>query len=118
MPTSILNSIKHALGVPEDYTVFDQDIIMHINTVLGTLHQLGVKTNDDFAIEGVTETWEDYIPPGPLIKSVPSFVYVKVRLIFDPPSTSFTIEAFERIASELEFRINVQAEGAFENEPV
>lgn len=107
---SILTSIKKLLGIAEDYTQFDQDVIMHINTILMTLTQLGVGPEEGFVIEGETETWEDFIGEDLNINAVKTFVYLKVRLLFDPPLSSSLIDSIERQAKELEWRIREQAE--------
>lgn len=107
---SILASIKKLLGIAEDYTQFDQDVIMHINTVLMTLTQLGVGSEEGFSIDDESETWTDFIGEDVKIEGVKTFVYLKVRLLFDPPLSSALIESINRQASELEWRIREQAE--------
>lgn len=107
---SILTSIKKLLGIAEDYTQFDQDVIMHINTILMTLTQLGVGPEEGFVIEDETETWEEFIGEDMNISAVKSYVHLKVRLLFDPPLSSALIESIERQAKELEWRIRERAE--------
>ena len=109
---SILTSIKKLLGIAEDYTQFDTDIIIHINSVLMILTQLGVGPENGFAIEDETTSWSDFIPDSTTakIEAVKSYVYLKVRLLFDPPQSSAVIESINRLISELEWRINVTAE--------
>lgn len=107
---SILTSTKKLLGLTEDYTEFDTDIIMHINSVFATLNQLAVGPTDSFFIEDKTANWVDFIAGQPNINSVKSYVYFKVRLAFDPPATSFAITSMENLAKELEFRLNVVME--------
>lgn len=108
---SILNSVKKVLGIQEDYTAFDVDIVMHINTVFSILHQLGLGPEDGFMIEDDTETWDTFLGDDLRLNSVKTYVYLKVRLMFDPPSTSYLIESFNRQAQELEWRLNVVREG-------
>lgn len=108
---SILDSIKKVLGLDPEYTEFDNDVIMHVNSIFSTLNQLGVGPEDSFSIEDSTSIWDDFIGSAKNITSVKSYVYLKVRLIFDPPATSFAIAAFEKQASELEWRLNVVTEG-------
>lgn len=110
MENSILTSVKKMLGPEEQYEHFDQDIITHINTALATLAQLGVGPEDGFVIENKSAKWEDFIGNDKLLKLVPTYVYIKVRLAFDPPTTAAVLEAFERQAKEYEWRINVAAE--------
>lgn len=109
---SILTSVKKLLGIEEDYTHFDMDIIMHINSVLMILNQLGVGPSEGFAISDATSTWEEFLADSDPVKlsAVKSFVYLKVRLLFDPPSSSAVIESTNRLISELEWRLNVAAE--------
>lgn len=111
MTQSILNSIKKLLGFDADYTDFDVDIMIHINSTFSTLHQLGVGPLQEFEIEGASETWTDFIGVLPGINSVKSYVYMKVRLAFDPPATSFHLKAMEDQIRELESRMNIAMEG-------
>ena len=110
MDDSILNTIKKQLGITEDYTVFDNDLIMHINSVFLTLSQLGVGPDEGFFIEGKTDSCTDYIDEGVLLNSIKTYVYLKVKLLFDPPGSSYAIDAINNIIKELEWRINVQVE--------
>jgi len=107
---SILTSIKKLLGITEDYTHFDADLIIHINSVLSTLSQLGAGPSDGFSITGSDETWKDFIGSDPKIQFIKSYVYLKVKLLFDPPLSSSVAEATNRQISELEWRIFVQAD--------
>ena len=107
---SILTSTKKLLGLTEDYTEFDVDIIMHINSTFATLHQLAVGPTNSLFIEDKSDTWEDFLIGQLNINSVKSYVYFKVRLAFDPPATSFAITSMENMAKELEFRLNVVME--------
>lgn len=104
---SILTSIKKLLGISEDYTQFDQDLIMHINSVFLTLNQLGVGPEDGFSIEDETAEWYDFIEDNVKLQAVKSYMYLKVRLLFDPPLSSSVIDSMERMISEYEFRLNV-----------
>ena len=109
---SILTSIKLLLQVPEDYEHYDPQIIMHINSVFSVLRQLGVGPAKGFRIEDKTSTWSDFITETDdlTFESVKSYVYAKVRLIFDPPASSAHIQALKDTVSEFEFRLNVDAE--------
>jgi hypothetical protein len=111
MNMSILNSTKKVLGIAEDYTVFDEDIIMHINTAFSTLTQLGVGPAEGFMIEDAVAEWDDFITDGdPQYNSVKSYVFLKVAMLFDPPQTSYLITAKEKQIQELEWRLNVYRE--------
>ena len=104
---SILTSIKNLLGIIEECTDFDQIIIMHINSVFSILNQLGVGPTDGFSIEDDSAVWSDFIGNDPRLSDVKSFVYLKVRMLFDPPLSSAVAESMNRLVSELEWRINV-----------
>jgi hypothetical protein len=110
MEASILTSTKKILGIPDDYTVFDLDIITHINTAFSTLTQLGVGPAEGFMIEDDTAEWTDFIVDDMQYNSVKTYVYLKVRQLFDPPTTSYLITAFNEQIRELEWRLNVHRE--------
>lgn len=110
MENSILNSVKQQLGLAEDYNAFDPELIIHINSVLLVTYQLGVGPDKPFSISGPDETWDDFFADKQVINLVKTYVYMKVRLIFDPPNSGVLHEALERQISELEWRLNVQAE--------
>jgi hypothetical protein len=111
MADSILDSTKNTLSIPSSYDVYDGQIIMHINSVFATLHQLGIGPDPSYFIADDTETWEDFIAETENINSVKTYMYLKVRMIFDPPTTSFAIAAMEKQIEELEFRLNLVREG-------
>jgi hypothetical protein len=115
-PQSILDCVKKALGIDPDYAAFDLDIVMHTNTAFSVLTQLGVGPVEGFAIEDDTELWSSYSADLVLLAGVKSYIYLKVRLLFDPPATSFTIAAMENLVKEMEWRLNVAAEAI--NKPV
>lgn len=104
---SILTSIKKLLGITEDYEYFDQDLIMHINSVFMILNQLGVGPDTCFSISDKTSKWEDFSENISDMESVKTYVYLKVRLVFDPPQSSFVLEAIRKNIDELEFRLNI-----------
>lgn len=107
---SILTSIKKMLGITEDYTHFDADIIIHINSVFSILTQLGVGPEDGFVIQDDKAVWTDFIKEDFKLEAVKSYMYLKVRLLFDPPLSSAAIESINRMISEYEWRLNVAAE--------
>lgn len=104
---SILTSIKKLLGIAEEYTHFDGDITMHINSVLMILNQMGVGPEEGFFIEDASATWEEFVSDITKIQAVKSYVYLKVKLLFDPPLSSAVTDATNRLISELEFRLNI-----------
>ena len=107
---SILTSIKKLLGIAEDYEHFDADLIIHINSIFSILTQLGVGPSDGYSISSKTETWADFIPDLSQIESVKTYVYLRVKLIFDPPLSSAVMEAMKQTISELEWRLNVSVD--------
>lgn len=108
---SILVTIKKMLGVDDEYEHFDPDIIVNINTVFMVLNQLGVGPQKGFFIRNKDTTWDDYIVDESNIESVKTYIYLRVRLLFDPPANSFLVEAIKSQIAEIEWRLNVQAEG-------
>lgn len=106
---SILNSIKKMLGMPEEYEHFDQDLIMHINSVFMILSQLGVGPDEGFAIQNSSNTWDEYLEDGSNLESVKTYIYLKVKTIFDPPQSGIVTEAINKTISELEWRLTVEA---------
>lgn len=109
MDESILTSIKKLLGISEEYTQFDNDIIMHINTVFMNLTQLGVGPSAGFYIEDDSASWSDFvdIENNAPLQAIKTYIYLKVKLLFDPPLSSSVIEAMNRQIAELEWRLNV-----------
>lgn len=108
--TSILDSTKKAIGIEPSATDFDTDIIMHINTVFFILQQLGLGPSTGFNIEDKTTTWGDYLGEKTTFGAVKSLMYLRVRLLFDPPATSFALNAIDKQIQELEWRLNIEAE--------
>lgn len=112
---SILTSVKKLLGIVEEYEHFDSDIIMHINSALFTLKQLGVGPSEGFTISDKTAVWTDFISDIDKIEAVKSYVYLKVKLVFDPPASSAVMEAIKNQISEYEWRLNVEVETPTKN---
>jgi hypothetical protein len=110
MEQSILTSTKKILGIAGDYTAFDLDIITHINTAFSTLTQLGVGPAEGFMIEDAEDEWEDFIENDNRYNSIKSYVFLKVRQLFDPPTTSYLIAAMDKQIQELEWRLNTSRE--------
>lgn len=107
---SILTSIKKLLGITEEYEHFDSDLIMHINSVFSILTQLGVGPIEGFSINDDTSVWSEFIKPNENLEAIKSYMYLKVKLLFDPPVSSAVIESMNRMIGELEWRINVAVE--------
>lgn len=110
MSESILNSVKKILGIEQSYTAFDSDILIHINSVFSTLNQLGIGPENGFVIENATATWADFLGNDARLNAVKTYTYLRVRLIFDPPTTSYAIDSMNEQVKELEWRINVYRE--------
>lgn len=118
MSDSILNSTKKILGIEADYTAFDLDIVMHINTVFTTLVQLGIGPVNGFMIEDAAASWRDFLGNDLNLNSVKTYVYLRVRLLFDPPANSFLINSINEQIKELEWRLNVHREAVSWAQPV
>jgi hypothetical protein len=137
---SILTNVKKIVGITEADTSFDPDIIMHINTVFSVLTQLGIGPTAGFMIEDASPTWDDFLgvrqtgqlqtdgtvvytdqqltSADKLLNMVKTYVYLRVRLIFDPPQTSFVIESLNKQIEELEVRISIVREGESWVDPI
>lgn len=105
---SILTSIKKLLGISEEYTEFDPDIIMCINTAITNLTEIGVGPSEGFFIEDETTTWTDFIPESTLqkIEAVKSYIHLNVKLLFDPPISSAHIDSINKQLEKIEWRLN------------
>ena len=112
--TSILTSIKKLLGIAEEYTHFDSDIVMYINTALSMATQIGIGPTSGFSISDATATWDQFIGASTTLEMVKSYVHLKVKLIFDPPASSAVIESVNNLLTELEWRMQVAAEAPAE----
>lgn len=110
MIASILTSVKKVLGLDEDYTAFDEDVILLINGFIGTLNQAGIGPEQGFAISDADATWDDFIGPNLQYNGVKNYICLQVRLAFDPPSTSFHTTALKEQAEEFLWRLNVVRE--------
>lgn len=107
---SILQSIKKLLGIPSDYIHFDQDIAMHINSSFLSLNQIGIGPSGGYSIAGDAETWQSFCGGYRNLEAVKSYVYLKVRLLFDPPTSQALIEAMKNQIAELEWRLRDEVE--------
>lgn len=107
MEESIFKTIKSLLGPEAEYDEFDPDILIFINGALATLTQLGIGPAEGFRITGETETWHDLLGDYKDLEFVKTYIYMKVRLVFDPPSSSSVMSAYEEMCKELEWRLNV-----------
>ena len=104
---SILTSVKKMLGIAEDYEHFDMDLIIHINSVFFILTQLGVGPSEGFTIQDKNAVWSDFIPEEEYLESVKTYVYLKVRMIFDPPLSTTVQNSMTSLINEIESRLSI-----------
>lgn len=116
MENSILTSIKKLLGIEEDYEHFDTDIIILINAAFMNLNQLGIGPEQGFVIQDKSMKWSDFIGDRKDLEAIKSYVYLKTKLIFDPPQMGYLVDAIKTQITELEWRLNVQIENSVEKE--
>ena len=109
---SILTSIKKLLGITEEYTQFDVDIMMHINSAFSVLHQLGVGPDDGFRISGKDDTWDQFLQDQKKLELAKTYIYLKVKILFDPPLSSAVMDCINREISQYEWRLMITAESA------
>jgi hypothetical protein len=105
--SSILDDTKAALGLASDYTPFDAEIIMHINSVLANLNQLGIGSDAGMEIVNKNNTWAELIGEENRLNHVKSYMYLKVKMLFDPPNTGYVLTAMEKQIDQAEWRITV-----------
>lgn len=105
MEESILISTKKVLGLLQDYSVFDSDITLHINSALSILNQLGLGPEQGFVVEDESSKWEDLGLPDNQLGLTKTYVFLKARMLFDPPGTSYLIEATSNQLKEYEWRL-------------
>lgn len=106
---SILNSVKSHIGINEEETHFDSDIIIHINSVFSILRQMGVGPTETFNIVDEKTVWNDFLDDDPDFSEVKTYMYLKVKMMFDPPANSNMMTAIKEQISELEWRLTVTA---------
>lgn len=117
MEESILDTIKDSLGIAKEDNDFDQEILMHINAVLSTLFQIGVDFSNESHIIDKDDTWPDiFVDNEDIIDLAKLYIYLKVKVMFDPPSSSFVLDAMNKQAAELEWRIHIESEGGFDKD--
>lgn len=104
---SILTSIKKLLGIPEEYTHFDDDLIIHINSVFMVLNQIGVGPAEGFYIEDDSTTWDKYLTDPAKLQMVKTYIYLKVRMLFDPPANGTVMNSMKEHINEFEWRLNI-----------
>jgi hypothetical protein len=107
---SILTSVKKLLGIQEDDESFDVELVLNINSVFMILNQLGLGPEEGFFITSKEDSWLDFLQDSNDLNTVKSYVYLKVRLMFDPPQMGYLVESINKQCQEFEWRLNVQAE--------
>ena len=107
---SILNSIKKLLNISKDEHAFDTDIIIHINSVISALLQIGIGPSEGFRVSDESDTWQDYIADEQKIDYIKTYIYLKVKMIFDPPLNSSLMQSFNETIRELEWRLHINYE--------
>ncbi len=110
MEENILDSIKILLGIQPDDFNFDQEIIMHINSTFTVLNQIGVGPTTAFKITSNSEDWDDFLTTSVDLEAVKSYIFLKVRMLFDPPQNSFLVDSIEKQIREFEWRLQVQSD--------
>lgn len=109
MENSILISIKGLLGIGENVTAFDHELIIFINAAFAALHRIGVGTSTIFSISNASQTWDQFLGASTDFETVKTAVYLRVRLVFDPPQISFVLDSMKKMLEEYEFQLSVQA---------
>ena len=110
MDESILNTIKHMLGLEPDYTAFDTDILVLINSAFSVLYQLKVGTKEPFRIEDDSAVWSDFVSDDQKLEMVKEYIYISCRIVFDPPSSSYVLTAYKERKDEIEWRAKISSE--------
>lgn len=113
---SILTSIKSLLGISEETTAFDSDVLSGINGAFFTLTQLGIGPSEGFLVTDATATWSDFYEKKSLIGGIKQYVFLKTKLFFDPPEHGYVVSQYESAIKELEWRLNEQREEERDNE--
>lgn len=108
---SILTNIKNLLGIEEEYEHFDKDLIILINSVFMILNQLGLGPKNGYSIVDKSNIWEEFVMSRTDLEGIRSYMYLKVKLMFDPPNTGYLVESMTKLCSEFEWRLNLQVEG-------
>lgn len=111
---SILVSIKKMLGLEYEYTPFDTDVLIHINSAFMTLCQMGIGPKEGFEVTDNSQTWDDFLTNKVMLGAVKTWVYLQVKMLFDPPTNSYVMDAYKTQADQILWRLNVQAESVEE----
>lgn len=102
---SILTSVKKICGMSESFEAYDDDVILHINTIFMTLRQMGIGPTTGFSISDDSAEWRDFIENIETLEAVKTYVSLKVKLIFDPPQSSTVMQAYKDTIAECEWRL-------------
>lgn len=110
MTDSIFVTIKKMLGLGADYTPFDAEIMVHINSVILNLTQMGIGPKDGFMVLDYNQKWSDFLPSNVNLEAAKTYIYLQVKMLFDPPTNSFVMDSYEKQSEKMLWRLNVQAE--------
>ena len=110
MGDSILATTKKMLGLDESYPAFDTDIVVFINSALMTLQQLGVGPKNGFTVTDLSQKWADFLPSDTMLEGAKTYIYLCVKMLFDPPGSSYVMDAMKQQREELEWRLREQSE--------
>ena len=110
MTDSILTSVKETLGLGDEQTSFDNELVLFINSVFATLNQLGVGPAEGYTITGTTEVWDSFLGTDKKFEPAKLYTHLRVKLVFDPPEIGFVLTAMKEQIKELEYRLNVASE--------
>lgn len=113
---SILGTIKKLIGFEDDYTQFDTDLVIHINTAFASLAQIGSNLKEGFFITDKNNLWSEYTTDTAILEPIKMYVYLKTKMVFDPPASSMVIETIKQTINELEFRIQISADSSGKEE--
>ena len=107
MEESILKTIKQLIGCPDDFEQFDLDLMIHINSAFATLTQLGVGPKEGYRITGVDNVWNEFEDDAQKLSLIKDYVYIKTRLLFDPPTTGSLMDSLKEELKEMKWRLYI-----------
>lgn len=117
-PSSILDGVKKMLGIPNDYDAFDTDVIFNINSAFFILYQLGVGPKNGYSISGSTDVWEDFSSDSLIVSATEQYLYLKTKIIFDPPLANAVATQYSSAINELEWRLREMSSGVFNEDDI
>jgi hypothetical protein len=109
-PNSILDDTKIAIGMTAEQTEFNADLVLHINSVLADLHQMGIGPDEGYSIVNAADTWDEFIETEKRLNNVKSYIFLRVKMLFDPPSVGYVLTSLEKMIEKAEWRLTVAAD--------